>query len=76
MEAWARQGNWHKNVIKELPAAQPDASKEEALEKYQTSIDRAAGDIFLMLESDQYHHVAGLEDDEHFTLSYACLIRI
>jgi hypothetical protein len=55
-----RNGLW-KLVSGKLP--QPSSRDEDALMKWEAKVERAAGEIYLLVESDQRVHFRGKEDD-------------
>src|SRR6266545_4076281 len=59
MRAWLMRNGLWKLVSGKLP--QP--TEEEELLKWETKAERAAGEIYLLVESDQRVHFRGHEDD-------------
>src|ERR671929_620035 len=61
MRAWLMRNGLWKLVSGKLP--RPGSRDEEELTKWESKAERAAGEIYLLVESDQRVHFRGHEDD-------------
>ena len=60
MAAVGRGQGWWRIITLEWPQPSPG---DDDLKDWRNKYDLAAGVIYLMLETDQHHHVAGMEDN-------------
>src|SRR5579863_2274760 len=61
MKAWLMRNGLWKLVSGKL--AKPSPRDEDALNKWEAKAERAAGEIYLLVENDQRVHFRGYEDD-------------
>ncbi|GBE84682.1 hypothetical protein SCP_0606610 [Sparassis crispa] len=67
MAAWLRSANLWRLVNGKLPqpklSGSPTAAEQTKLDTWEANAEKAAGQIYLMVEPDQRTHFAGVVDD-------------
>ena len=61
MAAWGRKQGWWRIVSGDV--TRPDVTSGDAYQRWLEKVDKAAGEIYLAIEDDQKHHLAGVLDD-------------